>query len=139
MTTERRRTSTTDELRASEVRRRRKAHRAGKRAELVATLYLRLTGWRILARRFLVSGGEIDVIARRGRTIAFVEVKLRATMEAAAVSIDGAKRRRMTRAARVFVSRQRVGAALTYRADALYLAPWCLPRHVPAAFVLDLG
>ena len=110
------------ERRAAEAQRRRKAHRSGHAAERLAVLYLRLTGWRILARRFLVKGGEIDIVARRGRTIAFVEVK----------------RRRMSRAARAFVSRQRAGKGLTYRADALFLAPWSLPRHVPAAFALDL-
>lgn len=128
-----------DDRRIAATRRRRRAHRAGHRAELVAVLYLRFTGWRILARRFLVNGGEIDVVARRGRTVAFVEVKLRATIEAAATSIDGAKRRRMARAARVFVSRQRAGADLIYRADALFLAPWRMPRHVAAAFELELG
>ncbi len=126
------------ERRAAARRRRRKAHRAGHSAERVAILYLRLVGWRILARRYLVQGGEIDIVARRGRTIAFVEVKRRASLEAAATSIDGTKRRRMARAARAFVSRQRDGAGLTYRADALFVAPWRLPRHVPAAFELDL-
>ena len=127
------------ERRAAETQRRRKAHRAGHGAERIAVWYLRLTGWHILARRFLVKGGEIDIVARRGRTIAFVEVKRRASLDAAATSIDGAKRRRVSRAARAFVSRQRVLAGLTYRADALFVAPWRLPRHVPAAFELDLG
>ena len=127
------------ERRAAETQRRRKAHRAGHGAERIAIWYLRLTGWRILARRFLVKGGEIDIVARRGRTIAFVEVKRRASLDAAATSIDGAKRRRVSRAARAFVSRQHVLVGLTYRADALFVAPWRLPRHVPAAFELDLG
>ena len=127
------------ERRAAETQRRRKAHRAGYGAERIAVWYLRLTGWHILARRFLVKGGEIDIVARRGRTIAFVEVKRRASLDAAATSIDGAKRRRVSRAARAFVSRQHVLAGLTYRADALFVAPWRLPRHVPAAFELDLA
>lgn len=119
------------------ARARRRAYRAGHGAEQAAVLYLRLTGWHILARRFLSNGGEIDIVARRGRTIAFVEVKLRATLDAAAISIDGVKRRRVARAARVFVSRH--GAPdLAYRADAIFLAPWRLPRHVPSAFDLDL-
>lgn len=126
------------ERRAAMTRRRQKAHRAGHAAEWIAIVYLRLTGWRILARRFLVKGGEIDVIARRGRTIAFVEVKLRTSLDLAATSIDAAKRRRMARAARAFVSRQRAGADFTYRADAVFLAPWRLPRHVSALFELDL-
>ena len=126
------------ERRTAEARRRRRAHRSGHGAERVAVLYLRLTGWRILARRYLVKGGEIDIVARRGRTIAFVEVKLRASLDVAAASIDGNKRRRIARAARTFVSRQHAGAGLTYRADALFLSPWRWPRHVPAAFDLTL-
>ena len=117
--------------------RRRRAYRAGHSAEGAAILYLRLKGWRILARRFLVKGGEIDIIARRGDTIAFVEVKLRTSLGDAMVAIDPAKRRRMARAARVFVARHS-GMGLTYRADALYCAPWRWPLHMPAALELDL-
>lgn len=124
--------------RAAATLRRRRAHRAGHGAERLAVLYLRLKGWRILARRYTINGGEIDIVARRGRTIAFVEVKLRRSLEVAAGSIDGAKRRRMARAARAFASRQHAEAGLTYRADALFLAPWRWPLHVPAAFVLAL-
>lgn len=118
--------------------RRRRAHRAGLAAEWAAIACLRLKGYRILARRYLVKGGEIDIIARRGATIAFVEVKLRATMGDALVSIEPVKRRRMARAARTFVSRQQRAGGLTWRADAIYCAPWHLPRHVPAAFELRL-
>ncbi len=117
--------------------RRRRAYRAGQGAERAAVLYLRLRGWRILARRFLVKGGEIDVIAQRGTTIAFVEVKLRGSLNEAMIAIDHGKRRRIARAARVFVSRHRA-TGLTFRADALYCAPWRWPLHVAAAFELDL-
>ena len=103
----------------------------------MAALYLRLKGWRILARRFLVKGGEIDIVAQRGATIAFVEVKLRATLGDAMIAIEPAKRRRMSRAARVFISR-RGAPHLTYRADAIYCSPWRWPLHVAAAFELSL-
>ena len=123
----------------AEALRRRRAHRSGHGAERIAVLYLRMTGWRILARRFLANGGEIDIVARRGHTIAFVEVKFRTSLEIAATSIDATKKRRISRAVRAFVSRQSAGNDLTYRADAVFLAPWRLPRHVPAAFELDLN
>lgn len=116
---------------------RRAAHRAGRKAESIAALYLRLKGYSILARRYLVDGGEIDIIAKRGTTIAFVEVKLRAALDDARIAIEPGKRRRISRAARVFVSRQHA-AKLTYRADAIYCAPWRWPLHVPAAFELHL-
>ena len=53
------------------------AEKRGRGAETLACWYLRLRGWRILARRARVPGGEVDVVARRGRTLAFVEVKAR--------------------------------------------------------------
>ena len=117
---------------------RRAALAAGWSAEGAAVLLLRLKGYRILARRYLVRGGEIDIVAQRGRTLAFVEVKLRATLDDALISLSQEKRRRISRAARSFVSRQRA-TGLIYRADAIYIAPWRWPTHVPAAFELDLG
>lgn len=117
--------------------RRRRANRAGRGAELAAILCLRLKGYRILARRYLVKGGEIDVIAQRGTTIVFVEVKWRATLGDALIAIAPQKQRRISRAARVFVARQRA-TGLTWRADAVYCAPWRWPLHIPAAFPLDL-
>jgi putative endonuclease len=57
---------------------RRRAWRRGRLAESMAAFLLRLKGFRILARGYKVPVGEIDIIARRGRLIAFVEVKARA-------------------------------------------------------------
>ena len=59
------------------------AEKRGRGAETVAAWWLRLHGWRILARRARVPGGEVDIVARRGRTLAFVEVKARATADEA--------------------------------------------------------
>ena len=124
-------------IRPSAEHRRRAAHLAGHGAEWAATLLLRLKGYRILARRFLVDGGEIDIIAQRGELVAFVEVKLRAVLQDAHEAISPAKRRRIARAARVFVAKQRT-TTLSYRADAIFCAPWRWPLHVPAAFPLDI-
>src|SRR5690606_25270610 len=67
--------------------RRREAYLLGLRAETLAALRLRLAGWRILERRFLAGGGEIDLVALRGDYVVFVEVKARVSFEAAALSI----------------------------------------------------
>ena len=64
------------------------AEKRGRSAETLACWYLRMHGWRILARRVRVVGGEVDIIARRGRMLAFVEVKARASDAAAAFSLD---------------------------------------------------
>jgi putative endonuclease len=118
--------------------RRRGAHLYGLKAESIAALLLRLKGYTILARRFVVSGGEIDLVARRGGVVAFVEVKARADLEVAAVSISATKRRRVSRAARVWLARNPWAASLTLRGDAVFVAPGRLPRHEPSAYSLDI-
>jgi putative endonuclease len=123
---------------AERTKRRRGAHLFGLKAESIAALLLRLKGYRILARRFVVSGGEIDLIARRGGSIAFVEVKARADIEIAAISITAMKRRRIARAARVWLARNPWAAELTLRGDAIFVSPGRLPRHAPSAYRLGI-
>lgn len=116
--------------------RRRFTYLRGRGAERVALVWLVLKGWRPLARRFQEAGGEIDLVMRRGRTVAFVEVKARATMAAALDAIDAGKRRRVGRAARAWLARHPWAAAMTLRADAVCLAPGEWPKHVENAFEL---
>jgi putative endonuclease len=123
---------------AERTKRRRGAHLYGIKAESIAALMLRIKGYRILARRFVVSGGEIDLIAKRGGSIAFVEVKARADIEAAAIAISAAKRRRIARAARVWLARNPWAAGLNLRGDAVFVAPGRLPRHAPSAYRLEI-
>jgi len=123
---------------AERTKRRRGAYLYGIKAEQVAALLLRLKGYRILARRFVISGGEIDLIAKRGAAIAFVEVKARAEMEVAAIAISATKQRRIARAARVWLARNPWAAGLTLRGDAIFVAPGRLPRHAPSAYRLDI-
>jgi putative endonuclease len=118
--------------------RRREAHIYGLRAESVAALLLRLKGYTILARRFVVAGGEIDLVARRGGSIGFVEVKARADLEVAAIAISATKRRRIGRAARVWLTRNPWAAGLTLRGDAVFVARGRLPRHEPDAYRLEI-
>jgi putative endonuclease len=120
------------------AKRRRGAHLFGLEAETMAAWLLRLKGYSIVARRFTVSGGEIDLIARRGDAIAFVEVKARADLDAALIAISATKRRRIARAARVWLSRNPWAAGLTLRGDAVYVAPRRLPRHALSAYRLEI-
>ena len=109
---------------------RRQAERRGRGAETMACWYLRLKGWSVLARRARVPGGEVDIIARRGRTLAFVEVKARATQDAAAFSLDAYRLRRVVVAAERLAPRyMREGDEL--RIDAIYIVPRRWPRHLP--------
>ena len=118
--------------------RRRATYARGHWAEAVALLYLLAKGYRPLARRFAAAGGEVDLIVRRGGTIAFVEVKARGTMEDALTAITAEKRRRFSRAARAWIARHPAAAGWTWRADAVYVAPRTLPRHQVAAFELEM-
>ncbi|MCF2513778.1 YraN family protein [Sphingomonas sp. G124] len=109
---------------------RRLAEAHGRRAETIAAWWLRLHGWRILARRARVPGGEVDLVARRGRVLAFIEVKQRRTAEAAAWSLDEYRLRRVAVAAQSLTPRfAREGNDV--RIDALFIVPWRLPRHLP--------
>lgn len=106
-------------------------------AERLALLWLVAKGYRPLARRYAEAGGEIDLIVRRGRVVAFVEVKARANMEVALASLDPRKCRRVRQAARAWRVRNAWSAAMTLRADAVFIAPGAWPRHVTNAFELD--
>lgn len=117
---------------------RRAAHGQGLFAERFAAGFLRLNLYSILVCRYHVRGGEIDIIARRGDDIIFVEVKVRPTLDEARTSIDAVKRRRISRAARSWLAANPWAAPLALRGDAVFLAPWRWPSHVRGAFELDL-
>ena len=114
--------------------RRERAERRGRRGEMLAVWYLRLTGWRILAQRVKTRRGEIDIVARRGRTVAFVEVKWRARGEDLGLAIDGWRLRRVAAAAEA-VSQRFAKAAEVTRIDVLLLAPGRFPRHIANAWM----
>lgn len=108
---------------------RQEAEERGRKAETLACWYLRLRGWQILARRARVAGGEVDIVARRGRTLAFVEVKARADEEAAAFALDQWRLRRVAVAAERLAPRYaRAGDDL--RIDAMFIVPGRWPRHL---------
>ena len=108
---------------------RQQAEKRGRSAETLACWYLRLKGWHILARRLRVPGGEVDIVARRGRTLAFVEVKARASEEEAAWSLDDWRLRRVVAAAERLTPRYaREGDDV--RIDALFIVPGRWPRHL---------
>lgn len=108
---------------------RQRAERGGRRAEALAALWLRLKGWRVLARRARTPVGEVDLVVRRGRTIAFVEVKARPTRAATDLALDDWRLRRVAAAAEALAPRfARHGEVL--RIDAVFIVPRQLPRHV---------
>jgi putative endonuclease len=108
---------------------RRRAERGGRRAEALAALWLQLKGWRILARRARTPVGEVDLVARRGRTVAFVEVKARATARDAEQALDDYRLRRVAAAAEALAPRY-CRAHDDQRIDAIFIVPRRLPRHM---------
>ena len=108
---------------------RRRAERGGRRAERLAAWWLRLKGWRILAVRARTPVGEVDLVARRGRILAFIEVKARASEAEADWALDDYRLRRVVRAAEALLAHY-LRDGDTARIDAMYITPWRLPRHI---------
>ena len=104
----------------------------GRRGETLAAWFLRLKGWRILARRVKTPRGEIDLIARRGRVVAFVEVKWRASAAELDFAIDDYRLRRVLAAAEA-VGHRYAGADDEQRIDVLLLARRSWPRRIENA------
>jgi len=113
---------------------RRAAERRGIRAETLAALLLRAKGYRILERRFRSRAGEIDMIARRGRHLAFVEVKARARIDEAAWAVTQHQRTRISRAAEHWLAINGGAGDLDMSFDVVLIAPWTWPRHIVSAF-----
>lgn len=115
----------------------RRAWFAGRRAERAAALLLMAKAFRILSERHAGPAGEIDLIARRGRLLAFVEVKTRATHALAAESISGYQRRRIVAAAEQFLQTQPDLAGCDMRFDAVVFGRGAWPRHIADAWRPD--
>ena len=108
---------------------RKKAYRRGHIAEFLAAIFLLLRGYRVAARRFKTPVGEVDLIARKGDLVIFVEVKARASHQSALDSITRTAQRRIEAAANWWISQQRDGARLSWRFDVITVVPRRWPRH----------
>jgi putative endonuclease len=115
---------------------RRRAYRFGHWAEKLCVWWLRLGGYRVLARRYRTPVGEIDIVARRGATLAFIEVKARheTTRDDGGEVLTTRQRGRIIRAAEAFVARQRDLGHCAMRFDLMTVAPWRPPHHLKDAW-----
>lgn len=122
-------------------RKRQKNERKGQWAEYVSAFFLQLKGWRILARRFKggrgSTAGEIDLIAVRGKIIAFIEVKARKDRETAAFSITPQQKGRIVKGAQFFLMCHPEWGHFQPRFDAMLVVPWRLPMHLVNAWQDD--
>ena len=113
---------------------RQRAERSGRRAETLAAWLLRLKLYAICEERYRTPVGEIDLIARRGHLLVFVEVKARSSRDYEREAHEAVNRRRLSRAALYYLSRNPALAGCDTRFDMIFLAPFAWPRHVVNAF-----
>jgi putative endonuclease len=105
------------------------AEKRGRRAERIAAWYLRMKGWRIVGTRVRTPVGEVDIIARRFRTTAFVEVKTRGTLADLDNAVDRQRLRRVAAAASALAARH-ASPGGDIRIDVILVAPGRMPRHL---------
>ena len=113
------------------------AERRGHAAETVALIYLLCKGYRLLARRFKSPLGEVDLIMRRGDTTAFIEVKTRATHDAAILSVTPRQAKRISQAAGLWMARDKIAAQGFCRFDIIAVNAYLWPTHIENAFSGD--
>jgi putative endonuclease len=101
---------------------------------MVAAVWLQLKGYRVLARRVRLREGEIDLITRRGRLVAVVEVKTRRRAETGFDALTAAAERRIAEAASAWLDARPGLRALELRFDLVIIAPWSWPIHVRDAW-----
>jgi putative endonuclease len=111
-----------------------KAEAKGRLAETVALTWLRLKGYRLLARRFKSGLGEIDLIMRRRDVTAFIEVKARANTDAGVEAVTRHQIRRINAGANAWMARDPRAAATVCRFDIVVVSPYLSLRHIENAF-----
>jgi putative endonuclease len=110
------------------------ARLSGRRAEVLAALWLMAKGYRILGFRLKTRQAEIDLLALRGRTLAVVEVKRRGDLIIALETVSFDQRDRLRRAGAAIAASRPALSGATVRLDLIALAPGKLPRHIPDAW-----
>lgn len=116
-------------------KKRKAAYLKGIIAEYLALFMLLLKGYSILERRYRCHEGEIDLIATRGHSIVFVEVKTRKTISDALEAVSERSKRRISRAASYYASANRAYERYEIlRFDVIAFCPPMTIRHVQNAW-----
>jgi putative endonuclease len=118
--------------------------RFGRAAEEAAAHHLTRNGWRLLGRNVRIGRGELDIIARRGGVLAFIEVKARRTSTCGAPedAVGFRKRHQVARLAELWLAARpwALRGVTDVRFDVIAVDAGADPpllRHLPAAFTLD--
>lgn len=115
----------------------RQGRKRGRRAEFFAKWLLQLKFYRIIACNARLPHGELDIIARRGRLLVFVEVKSRSSIWLAAQAVSPKQWQRIEKAAAQFVAANPRLARHQWRFDVVAAAPFRRPRHIINAWRRD--
>ncbi len=117
-----------------------KAYQLGIFAEYVAIFMLLIKGYSILHRRYRCHFGEIDIIAKKGNTTVFCEVKARQDYKTAIESLSEKQKSRIIRSAEYYMSCLKTGPVNNkidtevFRCDMILVLPWQLPVHIKNAW-----
>lgn len=111
------------------------AYQWGHWAEIFSMIALWLKGYRILKRRFKTKYGEIDLVAKRGSLLVFVEVKARQDFEKGACAIHSKNRRRVEKASQFFIQTHTRLQNCEIRYDAMIVSPFSYPKHIKRAWI----
>ena len=111
-----------------------KAFQLGLSAESRAAMLLVAKAYRILGRRWKTPFGEIDIVARRGKALVFVEVKARASADEAIEAVTERTQRRIVAAAELWLAHHPQDAQRNIRFDVMMVTPGRIPSHIANAF-----
>ena len=113
---------------------RKKSENFGRLGETIATLYLRLKLYSIIKKRFKSPVGEIDLIAKKGKSLIFIEVKARKSQTNLEQALEAVNKRRISRAGAYFISHNPKYCDYDLRFDVIFITPNALPYHLLGAF-----
>ena len=116
-------------------------YKSGRLAEFFARLLFIFKGYTILSKNFKVGKGfnigEVDFVARKGKTIVFVEVKKRTSLETAAYAISENQKKRISRGAEFFLKTHPQYKNSDIRFDAVLISFPCHIRHLKNAWNIE--
>ena len=112
--------------------------KTGKFGEFIARCFLRLKGYRILEKNYVTgrktTAGEIDIIALKGKTLVFVEVKTRKKLTDALYALSFQQQQRVMRGALCYLKSHKKYARYGMRFDAVFFAPPLHIKHIANAW-----
>lgn len=110
----------------------------GARYEQQAADLLKASGFEILDRNWSTPLGELDIVAKKGDTVVFVEVRARSNPAygTPAESVTPAKRAKIIKAAMAYLKARRPRAE-SFRFDVIGIVPGAEPEHIEDAFSAD--